>query len=120
MNTNQEFPIFGGISREVMVWGVPIMPLAFVAVGSTVIAMIAMMLIGGAGLLFMLVPVPIFFGMKTLTANDDKALQIVGMELLIFFKRRNVRIFNGTTTVVGTKLGRDKDDYTRFFQKPIE
>ncbi|AVL70627.1 type IV secretion system protein VirB3 [Oligella urethralis] len=117
MNTNEEYPIFGGISREIMIWGVPIMPLAFVAVGSAIIAMIAMILIGGKGLLFMLTPIPIFFGMKTFTANDNQALQIVGLELLIFFKRRNARIFNGTTTIIGTKLGRDKNDYIRFFQK---
>ena len=120
MIPEEGFPTFGGLSRSITFWGVPIIPLAFLLVGGALFALLAMLFIGGAGLLVLLIPIPIFFAMKALTANDNKALEIVGYDLLIFLKRKNTKIFNNTTTIVGTKMGRDTNDYIRFSKKRLE
>ncbi|WP_051532302.1 VirB3 family type IV secretion system protein [Brackiella oedipodis] len=117
MIPEEGFPTFGGLARSVTFMGVPLVPLAFLLVGSTLITLIAMQFLGAGALLFLALPIPVFLAMKTLTANDDKALEIVSLELLIFFNRRNPQIFNKTTTIIGTSLGRNKNDYFRLFEK---
>lgn len=121
MQTDEKtFPTYGALSRSAMVWGIPLMPLAALMGGTLVLTMLCFTFLGGKALLIILIPIPILFVFKTVSRTDDRALNILGYELLCFFYRRNARLFNNTTTVLGIKYGKKINDYQRFFEQRSE
>lgn len=108
-------PSFNALGRVAMVWGVPLIPLSVVTLISMLLFTAGMVFIGGKAMYFLLLPLPFIAFFKSVSAKDDQALRIIGLEVLWFLRRRNVRIFNGTTTVLSTKFGRDIHAYQRFF-----
>ncbi|WP_234041281.1 VirB3 family type IV secretion system protein [Advenella mandrilli] len=121
MQTEEKtFPTYGALSRSAMIMGIPLMPLAALMGGTLVLTMFCFMFLGGKALLIMLIPIPILFVFKTVSRTDDQALNIIGYELICFFYRRHARLFNNTTTIMGTKYGRRLNDYCRFFEKNSE
>lgn len=116
---DEGFPTYGALSRTAMFFGIPILPMALVLVGSTILTMIGFMTIGGSALFMMLVPIPILAALRTFSANDDKAMEIIGYEIRVFLSRKNADLFNNTTTIIGTKLGRHHNDYCRLFEADI-
>lgn len=119
MALSNEFPTYGGLARQAMVAGLPLMPTAMVMGASTIIAMILMIIIGGKGLLVLLLVVPILLAFKSLSANDDQALAMIGLELQLLFKKRNGACFNNNFSILGAKLGRTRHDYQRFFKTDV-
>ena len=119
MTEDKGLPTYGALSRTAMFFGMPVLPLAFVLVGSTILTVIGFMIIGGSALFIMLVPVPILAALRTFSANDDKAIEIIGYEVRVFLNRKNADLFNNTTTILGTKLGRHHNDYCRLFEADI-
>ena len=93
------------------------MALAVVLGGCLVITMALLTFIGGKALWVMALTIPILGLLKTISATDDGAVKILAYEVYCLFKRKNAKIFGGTTTVLATKYGRQKNDYQRFIEQ---
>jgi len=113
----EKFTTFNALSRSAMVAGIPLIPLVLLLAGTVVITMLLLTFLKGKALLFLIVPLPVIFFMKTVSRNDDQALQVIGYELLCWYYRRNAAMFNGTTTFLATQFGRNIHDYQRFFEQ---
>lgn len=113
-----EYPTYGALEREAMFLGVPLMPAAMVIIAFLLLILIGMSITKSSKTLLLLVPAfVILMYMKQVSAKDDQALRIIGIELLCFFYRRNAKIFGGTHTIVSTRYGRRQDDYKRFIEQ---
>lgn len=87
MQTTEEktFPTYGALSRSAMFMGIPLAPMAILIGCTMVVTMLTLTFIGGKALLLMIIPIPILFVFKTVSRTDDRALNILGYELLCFF-----------------------------------
>lgn len=112
-----EQPTYNGMNRSAMVLGVPLMPLAVCGFVLMMFSLAATAFLGGKALLLLLMGLPVFFGLRTISANDDQAFKIYGLEAKWFLRRRNAALFNGTTTILATKYGRQQSDYQRFLEQ---
>lgn len=110
------YPNYGGLARPAMMMGVPVAAFATVFIGSTLLTLLGFLLFGGMGLLFLLLPVPVLLLFRTLCANDDQALSVIGFELMCFFRRRNSKLFNKTFTIAADKK-ENLQDYVGFFRR---
>lgn len=120
-NINTEYPTFNGLNRQAMIWGVPLMPLAVCGFVLMMLTMIAMpFLANGKALLLLGLLIPIFFGLKSISANDDQAIKIYQEEIKWFLRRKNASFFGGTLTIVSTKYGRQQSDFQRFLAQYSE
>ncbi|WP_066570580.1 VirB3 family type IV secretion system protein [Snodgrassella sp. CFCC 13594] len=114
---NTEQPTFGGLARQAMVLGVPLPALAICGFVGLMAVLGTMPFLQGKALFFLLLPVPVVAFLRTICANDDQALKIIMAETQWFLRRRNAKLFNGTTTILATKYGRQLSDYQRFFDE---
>ena len=119
-NINTEQPTFNALNRQAMIFGVPVVGLAVSGFVLVMATMLAMPFLGGRALLILALLIPIFIGLRTVCETDDQALRIYAYEIKWFFRKRNTKMFNGTTTVLPTKFGRQNSDFQRFFQQDIQ
>ena len=110
------YPNYGGLARPAMMMGVPVAAFATVFIGSTLLTLLGFLVFGGMGLLFLLLPVPVLLLFRTLCANDDQALSVIGFELMCFFRKRNGKFFNKTFTIAADKK-ENLQDYVGFFRR---
>ena len=113
----QEYPTFGALARSAMVFGIPLMPLSIIVAITVIFGMIGTMFMGLKGMLVFVISIPLLLMLRTISATDDRAINILGYEVLCLFKRRNANAFNGTTTFLATRYGRNKHDYQRLAQQ---
>ena len=114
---NSECPTFNALSREAMVWGIPLVALAISGFITVMAVMMALPFLQGKAMLFLLLPIPFLLFLKTISANDDQAFKIILLEVQWFFRKKNIKLFNGTLTIISTKFGRNLNDYERFFEQ---
>lgn len=114
---NTAYPTFGALARSAMVLGIPLPALAVCGFIGLMATLMAMPFLSGKALLFLLLPVPVLLFLRTICANDTQALTIIMTETRWFLSRRNIKLFNGTTTILSTKYGRTPSDYQRFFEQ---
>ena len=114
---DRQCPTFNALSREAMVLGIPLIALAITGFMTVMATMMAMPFLNGKALFLLLLPIPFLLFLKTVSANDDQAFKIILLEVKWFFRKKNIRLFNGTTTILSTKFGRDLNDYQRFFEQ---
>ena len=119
-NINEEYPTFNGLNRQAVIWGVPLMPFMVCVFVLMMLFMVTMTFLGGKSLFILLLIIPIFLALKSISANDDQAFKIYGIEIKWFLRRRHAALFNGTTTIVSTKFGRQTSDFQRFFQQNFQ
>lgn len=110
------YPNYGGLARPAMMMGIPVAAFASVFIASTLLTLFGFLVIGGMGLLFLLLPVPVLMLFRTLCADDDQALSVIGYELMCFFNKRNAKHFNRTLTIVPDKK-ETKQDFVKFFNR---
>lgn len=115
-----EYPTFNGLNRQAMIWGVPLIPFVVCVFVLMMLFMVAMTFLGGKSLFIVLLVIPIFLALKSISANDDQAFKIYGLEIKWYLRRQHAELFNGTTTIVSTKYGRQTSDYQRFFQQNFQ
>lgn len=115
-----EYPTFNGLNRQAMIWGVPLIPFMVCVFVLMMLFMMAMTFLGGKSLLILLLVIPIFLALRSISANDDQAFKIYGIEIKWYLRRQHAELFNGTTTIVSTKYGRQTSDYQRFFQQNFQ
>lgn len=124
MNTENdmdiEYPTFNGLNRQAMIWGVPLIPFMACVFVLMMLFMTTMTFLGGKSLFILLLIIPIFIALKSISASDDQAFKIYQFEIKWFLYRRHAELFNGTTTIVSTKYGRQLNDFQRFFQQSVQ
>jgi type IV secretion system protein VirB3 len=107
---------YGALARPAMFFGVPVSAFGIVFIASTILTLLGFLLFGGKGLLILLLPVPILLLFRTLCANDDQALSVIGFEIMCFFRKRNGKFFNKTFTIAADKK-ENLQDYVGFFRR---
>lgn len=115
-----EYPTFNGLNRQAMIWGIPLMPFMACVFVLMMLFMLTMTFLGGKSLFILLLLIPIFLALRSISANDDQAFKIYKIEIKWFLYRRHAELFNGTTTIVSTKYGRQISDFQRFLQQGIQ
>lgn len=113
----KECPTFNALDREAMVFGIPLIALAISGLVTVMAIMATLPFLQGKALLLILLPIPFLFFLRTISANDDQAFKIISLEMKWLFRKRNIKLFNGTLTIISTKFGRNLNDYERFFEQ---
>ena len=109
-----EYPTYNGMNRPAMLAGAPLMPLIISFFILMFIGMIAQQFIGSSALLIVGLILPIYFGLKTISENDDQAIKIYALEAKWLLRR----ILSGaglrTFTLHAGKYGRHREDYENY------
>ncbi len=119
-NINTEYSTYNALGRQAMIFGVPVVGLAVSGFVLVMATMLAMPFLNGRALLILALLIPIFIGLRTVCETDDQALRIYAYEIKWFFRKRNAKMFNNTTTIIPTKYGRQNSDFQRFFQQDVQ
>ena len=110
-NIHTEFPTYNGMNRPAMFFGVPMMPMVFCILGSVFAGMFGQLLVG--------LNIPVYFGLKTVSANDDQAVRIYAMEAKWLLRRIGAGAGLSTFTLHAGRYGRHRDDY-KDYQRLLE
>lgn len=109
-----EYPTYNGMNRPAMILGAPLMPMVFCTLTVIFLAMIANLFIGVKAFFLVGLVLPIYFGLKTISENDDQAMKIYALEAKWLLRR----ILSGaglrTFTLHAGKYGRHRDDYENY------
>ena len=118
-NIHTEFPTYNGMNRPAMFFGVPMMPMVLCILGSVFAAMIGQLLFGKAALLLVGLNIPIYFGLKTISENDDQAIKVYAAEAKWLLRRIGAGAGLSTFTLHAGRYGRHRDDY-KDYQRLLE
>lgn len=115
MKEFREFSSYNGLDRTALFMGVPLLH----AVGLLVLGIMAMFVglyfFSLVGFLFVLIVVPFGFMLRSITMNDDKALQILVLEMKFRGKRVAYDLMGNTLTFVPERYLRRKEVYEQSF-----
>jgi len=120
MGVEDELPAYRGLERSATFAGMPMVPVVLVCGLPLFISMMLLPFFQGKAFLAMLFSLPCLAFIYTVTQHDDQALRIIGLSVLSVLRRRNFRLFGKTNTILGSKYGRQKDDYQRFFESDFK
>lgn len=115
-NNLRDFPTYGGLSRSAMLFGVPLMALIAVMVGSLIVLMSLQKIFGIWSYLFLIVSCTILLVIKNICALDDQAMRILSFEIQWFFKKTNRAIWGNNLVLLPIKYGRCENEIKRFYQ----
>lgn len=118
-----EYMSYNGLGRNPMIWGIPYMASLAIMCISLLGGMMLGTFVGGAGWLFVLVGVPIALFIKSLCETDDKAVDILLLEIkwtLIRLMTSSGRYYGGTLAIVPIRYGRRHVDTKRYFETAIQ
>ncbi|MCQ9326899.1 VirB3 family type IV secretion system protein [Neisseria dentiae] len=120
LEIDDELPGFNALARAATIAGMPLVPALMSFIFPVFISMILLPFIHGKAFLALLFVIPCLLFIYTQTQQDDQALRIIGLSTLSVLRRRNYRLFGKTNTILGSKYGRENDDYQRFFEQNTE
>ena len=118
-----EYVSYNGLGRSPVIWGIPYMVMLFVGSFGLLFGMLCGLKFGPLGWLFGLIVVPILIFIKMISATDDKAIDILMIELkwaIRKFFRGNSEYYGGTLTITPTTYGRKIKNVKRYFEKTIK
>jgi type IV secretion system protein VirB3 len=115
----RDFPTYGALSRAAMVFGIPLMAIVGVLLGSLGGVMALNKFVGTWSYLFLIVSVVILLVIKGLCATDDQAMRILGFEVFWFTKKRNKFIWGDNLVLLPIKYGRQNNEIKRFYEQFI-
>ena len=111
MSEYREFSSYNGLDRTALFMGIPLLACVALLVLGVFIMFVGMYFFSVIGFLFALVVVPIGFFLRTITMNDDKALQILAIEMKFRAKRVAYDLMGNTLTFVPERYLRRKEVY---------
>lgn len=117
-----EYISYNGLARSPMIWGIPYMAGLAIMCVSLLGGLLLGTFVGGIGWLFALVGLPIAIFVKMLCENDDKAVDILLIELkwvLIKKLSGNAQYYGGTFTIAPMSYGRKLKHVKRYFEKTV-
>lgn len=115
MSEYREFSSYNGLDRTALFMGIPLLACVALLVLGVFIMFVGMYFFSVIGFLFALVVVPIGFFLRTITMNDDKALQILAIEMKLRTKRVAYDLMGNTLTFVPERYLRRKEVYEQSF-----
>lgn len=115
MSEYREFSSFNGLDRTALFLGIPLLACVFLLVLGVFIMFVGMYFFSVIGFLFALVVVPIGFMLRSITMNDDKALQILAIEMKLRAKRVAYDLMGNTLTFAPERFLRRKEVYEQGF-----
>ena len=105
-----------------MIWGIPYMVGLAIMCLSLLGGLLLGTFVGGLGWLFALIGVPIALFVKMLCTNDDKAIQILMLEVkwsILKALSGNAKYHGGTMAIAPTTYGRKLKNVKRYFKKTV-
>ena len=117
-----EYVSYNGLGRSPMIWGIPYMAGLGIMCVSLLGGMMLGTFVGGLGWLFALVGIPLALFAKVLCTNDDKAIQILILEVkwsLVRALSGNPKFHGGTLAIAPTTYGRKLKNVKRYFEKTV-
>lgn len=111
METKQyrEFSSYNGLDRTALFMGIPLLPAIGLLTMSVFVMFIGLIFFGIVGFLFILLLTPITFFLRSITYNDDKALEMLALELRYRSKRKAFEEFGNTLTYMPDRYLRYKE-----------
>ena len=119
LSIHQDFPTYGGLSRVAMIWGVPIMALVGLTLGSIILILILSTFMGDVVYLLGLISFGALVFIKIQCATDDQAIRILSFELFWYFKKTNKVIWGENLTILPVKYGRSQHVIKRFYKQCV-
>lgn len=107
MKEYRQFPSYNGLDRVIMFMGVPLIPAILIFLLLLLVSLVAQKILGIIGLAFMMLGLPIFLFLKQICETDDRALNMLALEMLFRFKRRYYQEFGNTLTYLQTNYLRN-------------
>ena len=117
-----EYISYNGLGRSPMIWGSPYMVGLAIMCLSLLGGLLLGTFVGGLGWLFSLIGVPIALFVKMLCTNDDKAIQILMLEVkwsILKALSGNAKYHGGTMAIAPTTYGRKLKNVKRYFKKTV-
>ena len=118
----EEYISYNGLGRSPMIWGIPYMVGLAIMCLSLLGGLLLGTFVGGLGWLFALIGVPIALFVKMLCTNDDKAIQILMLEVkwsILKALSGNATYHGGTRAIAPTPYGRKLTNVKRYFKKTV-
>lgn len=118
----KEYVSYNGLARRPMLWGIPYMAGLAIMCISLLGGLFLGTFVGGAGWLFVLCGIPIALFVKSLCQNDDRAIDILLLEIKWILIKKfsgNAKFYGGTLTIAPTTYGRKPKHVKRYFEKTI-
>lgn len=101
------FSSYNALDRPAMFFGVPFVPAIIAFMILLVIAVIAQKIIGIMGFTFLALGLPVFLFLRFISETDDRATNILLLEMLFRFKRKYYQEFGNTLTYLPMKYLRN-------------
>ena len=107
MKEYRSYPSYNGLDRVVMIFGVPLIPATLMFVVLLFVALFAQKLLGLIGVAFLALGLPIFLFLKQISETDDRAMEMLMLEMMFRFKRKYYQEFGNTLTYLPNKYLRN-------------
>lgn len=107
MKEYRSYPSYNGLDRVVMIFGVPLIPATLMFVVLLFVALLAQKLLGLIGVAFLALGLPIFLFLKQISETDDRAMEMLMLEMVFRFKRKYYQEFGNTLTYLPNKYLRN-------------
>ena len=107
MKEYRSYPSYNGLDRVVMIFGVPLIPATLMFVVLLFVALFAQKLLGLIGVAFLALGLPIFLFLKQISETDDRAMEMLMLEMVFRFKRKYYQEFGNTLTYLPNKYLRN-------------
>lgn len=117
---NTEYLTYDGMNRAGMVFGMPMIPAVLIIVFFVMVALPAQQYSGPKAWALMLLALPCLWFLREVTAKDDQALRILGLELYWFFQQQNMKLHNNTFAIYATRYGRQHHEYIRIITEDTD
>lgn len=117
-NERRKYSSLNGLGRTAMIAGIPLIPAIIVLAVFLSISFVLQIFFGIVAFLSVIFLIPILFFMRQLTATDDGALRVFGLEMLCIIKRKNYKLFGKTLTFLSSEYGANVKSTKSHFIKP--
>jgi type IV secretion system protein VirB3 len=116
-----EYVSYGGLARRPMIWGVPYMAGLMTFTFFMILSMLLALRFEGIGWLVGLLALPVLMFIKVICVNDERAIEILLLELKwSIIKRMAGESYAGNTlTIYPASFGRKKRYVKRYFETTI-
>lgn len=107
MQKFRSFPSYNGLDRVIMFMGVPLVPAVIIFLILLLVSFIAQRILGIIGFAFLALGLPIFLFLKQISETDDRAMNMLILEMRFRLKRRYYREYGNTLTYLPNKYLRN-------------
>lgn len=113
-----QYVSYNAMARSPMVAGIPFMPFLMIGCLSMLVSTFGGLWFGLTGWMFGLPGVPALLYIKSISSTDDKAIEILLIEMKWFLIKKmggNAQFFNGAMHISPVAYGRKGKEIKRFF-----